>query len=119
MLPLNMNHGISLPALVHYLEFESDIMISFVEEYLELLYEDLPEKLRGSALILQLARNPDNLQEIFENETVVGALARVLREDWKRSMELSTNIVYVFFCFSSFSQFHGVIAHFKVKLCIT
>ena len=29
-------------------------------------------------------------------------------------MELSTNIVYVFFCFSSFSQFHGVIAHFKV-----
>ena len=45
---------------------------------------------------------------------MVGALARVLREDWKRNTELSTNIIYVFFCFSSFSQFHGVIAHFKV-----
>jgi len=49
---------------------------------------------------------------------VVGALARVLREDWKRSMELSTSIVYVFFCFSSFSQFHGVISHFKVRILL-
>ncbi len=38
----------------------------------------------------------------------------MLREDWKRSVELATNIVYVFFCFSSFSQFHSVIAHFKI-----
>ena len=52
-------------------------------------------------------------------ETMVGALARVLREDWKRSTELATNIVYIFFCFSSFSQFHGVIAHFKIgSLCM-
>ena len=49
------------------------------------------------------------------SETVVGALARVLREDWKKNTELSTNIIYIFFCFSSFSQFHGVIAHFKVS----
>ena len=48
------------------------------------------------------------------SETVVGALARVLREDWKKSTELATNIVYTFFCFSSFSQFHGVITHFKI-----
>lgn len=50
----------------------------------------------------------------FLIETVVGALARVLAEDWKESTELATNIIYVFFCFSSFSQFHGVISHFKV-----
>ena len=34
------------------------------EEYLESLYESLPEKIRGTALILQLSRNPDNLQEL-------------------------------------------------------
>ncbi len=52
-------------------------------------------------------------------EIVVGALARVLREDWKRSTELATNIIYIFFCFSSFSQFHGVVSHFKVgALCM-
>jgi len=38
-----------------------------MDEYLELLYEDVPEKLRGTALILQLSRNPDNLEELFQN----------------------------------------------------
>lgn len=34
---------------------------------MELLYEDLPEKIRGTGLILQLARNPDNLEELAVN----------------------------------------------------
>ncbi|XP_070538501.1 kinesin-associated protein 3-like isoform X1 [Ptychodera flava] len=88
--------------------------VNDIDDYIEYLYEDIPEKVKGTALILQLARNPDNLEELLQNETVLGALARVLREDWKKSVELSTNIIYVFFCFSSFSQFHGVIAHFKI-----
>ena len=41
--------------------------INDVDDYLDLLYEDLPEKQRGTALLLQLARNPDNLDEIFQN----------------------------------------------------
>lgn len=41
--------------------------ITRVEEYVELLYEGIPEKIRGSALILQLARNPDNLEELLHN----------------------------------------------------
>lgn len=50
---------------------------------------------------------------------MIGALARVLREDWKKSTELATNIIYIFFCFSSFTQFHGVIMHFKIgALCM-
>ncbi|XP_052673915.1 kinesin-associated protein 3-like [Crassostrea angulata] len=100
-------------------EIDEVANINDVDDYMELLYEDVPEKVRGSALLLQLARNPDNLEELFQNETVVGALARVLREDWKKSTELATNIVYIFFCFSSFTQFHGVIVHFKIgALCM-
>lgn len=38
-----------------------------IDEYVELLYEDLPERIRGSALILQLARHPDNLEELQKN----------------------------------------------------
>lgn len=38
-----------------------------IDEYIELLYEDLPERIRGSALILQLARHPDNLEELERN----------------------------------------------------
>ncbi|XP_052790502.1 kinesin-associated protein 3-like [Mya arenaria] len=101
-------------------EIDEVANINDLDEYLELLYEDVAEKIRGSALLLQLSRNPDNLEELFSNETVVSAMARVLRDDWKKSTELATNIIYIFFCFSSFTQFHGVILHFKIgALCMT
>lgn len=48
-------------------EIDEVASINDIEEYLELLYEDVPEKLRGTALILQLSRNPDNLEELFQN----------------------------------------------------
>ncbi|KAK8721272.1 hypothetical protein OTU49_012869, partial [Cherax quadricarinatus] len=90
-----------------------------LDSYMEMLYEDMAEKVRGASLILQLARNPDYLEELCQNETVLGALARVLREDWKKSLDLSYNIVYTFFCFSVFSNFHTVISHFKIgSLCM-
>ena len=88
--------------------------INDLEDYIELLYEEVASKVKGSNSILQLARNPDNLEELSQNETLLGALSRVLREDWKVSIDLSTNIIYVFFCFSTFSQFHPIIAHYKV-----
>lgn len=56
---------------------------------------------------------------MFVLETVLSALSRILREEWKSSTELTTNIVYTFFCFSSFSEFHEVISHHKVgALCL-
>ena len=88
--------------------------INLLEDYIELLYEEVASKVKGSNSILQLARNPDNLEELSQNETLLGALSRVLREDWKVSIDLSTNIIYVFFCFSTFTQFHPIIAHYKV-----
>ncbi len=88
--------------------------INNLDEYIELLYEDVSSKVRGSQLILQLARNPDNLEELSQNETLLGALSRVLREEWKTSIELTTNIVYVFFCLSTFSQFHPIVSRYKV-----
>ena len=89
--------------------------INDLDDYAEMLYEDdLKTKIRGSALILQLARNPDNLEELFQNETVLNCLSRVLKEDWQRSIDVSTNIIYTFFCFSSFSQFHPLVANYKI-----
>jgi hypothetical protein len=110
-----------------------------IDEYIELLYEDLPDRIRGSAYILQLARNPDNLEELEKNEAVLSALSRVLREgvltlilflsqkilikksfaDWRKSLDLSTNIIYTFFCFSTYTHFHPVIVQYKIgSLCM-
>ncbi|CAF0761376.1 unnamed protein product [Brachionus calyciflorus] len=89
--------------------------INDLDDYAEMLYEDdIKTKIRGSALILQLARNPDNLEELFQNESIINCLSRVLKEEWNRNIEVTTNIIYTFFCFSSFSQFHPLIAHYKV-----
>lgn len=88
--------------------------INDLEDYIELLYEDVTSKVRGSSLILQLSRNPDNLEELSQNETLIGALSRVLREEWKSSIDLTTNIIYIFFCFSTFTQFHPVILNHKI-----
>ncbi|XP_061681081.1 kinesin-associated protein 3a isoform X3 [Syngnathoides biaculeatus] len=100
-------------------ELNEEARINSIDEYLELLYEDIQEKIRGATLIFQLARNPDNLEELKQNEMALAALARILREDWKQSVDLATTIICIFFCFSSFSQFHGVITHFKIgALCM-
>ena len=48
-------------------EIDEVANINEMDEYLELMYEDVPEKLRGTALVLQLSRNPDNLEELFQN----------------------------------------------------
>ncbi|XP_029659747.1 kinesin-associated protein 3 isoform X4 [Formica exsecta] len=94
-------------------------IISNVDSYIELLYEEIPGKIKGSSLILQLARIPDNLLELTKNESLLSALARVLREDWRRSIELSTNIIYIFFCFSTYSQFHNIVLEYRIgSLCM-
>ncbi|CAH1388476.1 unnamed protein product [Nezara viridula] len=89
------------------------------EQYVELLYEDLNDKVKGAGLIMQLSRENDNLEELARNEAVLSALARLLREDYKRSIDLSINIVSIFHSFSSFTQFHPLILQYKIgSLCI-
>ncbi|XP_029355317.1 kinesin-associated protein 3a isoform X2 [Echeneis naucrates] len=100
-------------------ELNEEANITSIDEYVELLYEGIQEKIKGATLIFQLACNPNNLEELNNNEAALGALARVLREDWKQSVDLATTIIYIFFCFSSFSHFHGLVTHFKIgALCM-
>lgn len=88
-------------------------------EYIDLLYEGMPEKIRGAHFIQYLARDPENLDALSKNETLISALGRVLREDWKRSITLSTHLVFTFFCFSVYSKFHDIILKCKVgSICM-
>lgn len=45
----------------------SEVSINHIDEYVELLYEEMSERIRGSSMILQVARNPDNLEELEKN----------------------------------------------------
>lgn len=56
---------------------------------------------------------------VIFSEALLSALSRVLREEWKRSIELSTNIVFTFFSFSTYNEFHPVILQYKIgSLCM-
>jgi hypothetical protein len=55
--------------------------LSEMDVYMEQLYEDLPTKIHGTALILQVAQNPDNLEELVENEVRLLLLLRACFTD--------------------------------------
>merc|ERR1711952_336316 len=52
---------------------------------------------------LKMNRNMEEL-ELPENRTI----------EWRASLELTTNIIYIFFCFSTFTQFHPVILQHEI-----
>ncbi|CAA9993763.1 unnamed protein product [Nesidiocoris tenuis] len=83
-------------------------------QYGDLLYEDLPDKIKGSGLIMQLSLDNDNLEELSRSEAVLSALGRVLREDYKKSIDLCTNILTIFHSFSVFTKFHPLILTYKI-----
>lgn len=60
-----------------------------VEDYLEQLYEESAElKAAGAKKILSLALHPSNLLSLIENGTLMGALGRVLKDDYRKSTSL-------------------------------
>jgi hypothetical protein len=85
-----------------------------LDSYIELLYEELEGKIRGTSLILQLAKQNENLQDLSLNESLIGALYRVLREDGRKHYALAVNIAFTFFYFASYSSFHPMLTRFKV-----
>eukprot|EP01116_Phalansterium_solitarium_P019209 TRINITY_DN52_c3_g1_i1.p1 TRINITY_DN52_c3_g1~~TRINITY_DN52_c3_g1_i1.p1 ORF type:complete len:706 (+),score=285.03 TRINITY_DN52_c3_g1_i1:230-2347(+) len=86
-----------------------------MEEYIELLYEDESAvKLKATKAILTLARKQDNLEDLLQDEQLFGVLSRMLRDEALKDLDLATDIVYIFFCFSNFSAFHTFLAQNRV-----
>lgn len=78
--------------------------MSELDDYLEMLYqvsgksdkereEGLRLQERGTAMILKLCRQVPNLEQLIQNSTVMGALTRVLQEEFKKSIDLTYNIL--------------------------
>uniref|UniRef100_A0A915DGA9 Kinesin-associated protein 3 n=1 Tax=Ditylenchus dipsaci TaxID=166011 RepID=A0A915DGA9_9BILA len=84
-----------------------------IESYIEMMYEDA-DKAKAISNILDLTQNLSNLNTMIENEVLLGALARVFREDSKKNFELATNIANIFLKFSQYSQFQSTLSHYKV-----
>ncbi|GMH56687.1 hypothetical protein TrLO_g4274 [Triparma laevis f. longispina] len=94
-----------------------EVSLDKIDDYMEQLYggeDDLPDKIKGSASILQLCKSVGNLETLIQNMQLMSALSRVLADDYKRSSELSFNLVRVFLSFSNFMEMHSILANYKV-----
>jgi Kinesin-associated protein (KAP) len=93
--------------------------MSRLEEYIERLYEgrdkdDMIYKIQGTAQILSLCTQVANLEHLVQDQTLMGALTRVLNEEYKKSVELCYNIMRAFLAFSNFAEMHPILANFRV-----
>lgn len=87
-----------------------DADIRHLDDYQEQLYEEnMDNKVIGAKKILRVCTEPKSLELLAEHDTLLGVLSRELKENSKRSAELSVAIVCTFLCFSHFSQFHNVL----------
>mmetsp|Transcript_20349 Transcript_20349/g.37001 ORF Transcript_20349/g.37001 Transcript_20349/m.37001 type:complete len:789 (-) Transcript_20349:20-2386(-) len=87
-----------------------DADVRLIEEYTDQLYEDsMEKKVFGAKCLLRVCTEPRNLELLADHENLLGVLSRELRENSKKSFELSLAIVCTFLCFSHFSQFHPIL----------
>ncbi|KAI9106093.1 kinesin-associated protein-domain-containing protein [Phlyctochytrium arcticum] len=90
-----------------------------IEQYIEGLYEEIPDKIKSTRYVIELARDHENLETLVTNDALMSALSRVLREDSRKSTSLNTNIITIFYCFSQFPQYQGAITAHKVgDMCL-
>ncbi|XP_075681383.1 kinesin associated protein 3 [Dermatophagoides pteronyssinus] len=93
----------------------SIISIKDLDSYIEFLYEELDDKIKGAYLILKSLSQVDcMIENLCKNDTLLCALSRVFREDGKKSLELSICIACIFGHFSKYSDFHFAITNYKV-----
>nr|CAG4640776.1 EOG090X049M [Eulimnadia texana] len=97
-----------------FLQSKEEASLAKLDHYIELLYEDINAKNRGTSLILQLAKERENLDDLSRNESLLHALTRVIREDGRKHYSVAINITFVFLYFASYSQFHELLVKFKV-----
>ena len=83
--------------------------LQLLDSYVEGMYDGVESATAATHQILQLARSPDNLEGLLNNEALLGLLARLLKEEGRKSMDLAINIIYILYSFSNFSQFHQLL----------
>ena len=79
---INIHIGL-LIIIFNFIQITEVASLVDLSDYLELLYEDIPEKVQGTGMILQLARNPDNLLELGSNGNLYTVHVYMLLYAWK------------------------------------
>lgn len=83
------------------------VSIEDLDEYIQMFYEEqVDKKSQGAQSILYLCLSNENMEIMLEHETLFGTVSRTLRDDYKKSIELSLYLLNIFQAYSNFTQFH-------------
>ena len=85
----------------------SQVHIGRLEDYLEQFYdENTDKKTEGAMSLLYLCFNHENMEAMLEHETLFGTVSRTLRDEYKKSIDLTLYLLNIFQAYSNFTQFH-------------
>jgi hypothetical protein len=85
----------------------NQVRIDYVDNYLEMFYdENMDNKVRGAMSLLYLCFSHENMEYMLDHETLFGTVSRTLRDDYKKSIDLTLYLLNIFQAYSNFTQFH-------------
>ena len=88
----------------------TSVNIEQIEKYVDLLYEQPDEKIKGARYLLYLIQSPNNMYIICEEQQkLLDVISRTLRDEHKKILELSIYLIYFFYAFSQYQIFHPII----------
>ena len=84
------------------------VHIDLIDDYIQLFYEEqVDAKVRGAQSILYLCLSNENMEFMLGHETLFGTVSRTLRDDYKKSIELTLYLLNIVQAYSNFRVFHG------------
>ena len=98
----------------------TSVNIEEIEKYVDLLYEQPEEKIKGARFLLYLIQSPNNMYQIADvQEKLLDVISRTLRDEHKKILELSIYLIYFFYAFSQYQLFHPLLLHRSVgEICM-
>ena len=68
-----------------------------LDRYIESFYEEqVEQKVQGAMSLLYLCFSNENMEYMLEHETLFGTISRTLRDDYKKSLELTLYLLNIF-----------------------
>ena len=85
----------------------NQVRIDYLDNYLEMFYdENVDTKTKGAMSLLYLCFSHENMEFMLDHETLFGTVSRTLRDDYKKSIDLTLYLLNIFQAYSNFTQFH-------------
>lgn len=85
------------------------------DSWIESLYEDkIEEKCKGARSILMMCQKPIMMNAMLKHESFLGVVSRTLRDEGKKSLELTIYLLGTMYAFSNYHEFQGCLIENKI-----